>query len=73
MGITKRGPQRSIKAPITGLKRPEAIKPMEKVAAVTPRCQPNSSSISGNNRENDVRALTAMAMVTKATAITIQP
>ena len=38
-----------------------------------PRSQPNSSRIGGNSSEKAVRALTPIAMVTKATPTMIQP
>ncbi len=59
--------------PISGLTAAETRKPNEKAPAVTPRSHPNSSTIRGNNNENDVRALTPIAMVTKVTAMMIQP
>ena len=40
---------------------------------MTPRSQPNSSMIGGNNSEKDVRAVTPIAMVTNVTATMIQP
>jgi hypothetical protein len=71
--ITARGPKRSIIRPIRGLAAPEARKPNEKAPAVTPRSQPNSSTIGGKSSENDVRALTPIAMVTNVTPTMIQP
>ena len=59
--------------PISGLTAPETRKPNENAPAVTPCSQPNSLMIRGNNSENDVRALTPIAMVTKVTATMIQP
>ena len=59
--------------PISGLTAAETRKPNEKAPAVTPRSHPNSLRIGGNNNENDVRALTPIAMVTKVTAMIIQP
>ena len=64
---------RSIKRPISGLKIAEITKPNEKAPAVTPRCQPNSSTIGANKSENDVRAFTPIPIVTKVTATMIQP
>jgi hypothetical protein len=55
--------------PIKGLTAQEARKPNEKAPAVMPRSQPNSSMMDGKNSENDVRALTLIAMVTNVTAI----
>jgi len=52
---------------------PETRKPNEKAPAVSPRGQLNSSRIGGNRSENTVRAFTPMPIVTKATAMTIQP
>ena len=71
--MTTRGPERSIRRPISGLNTAEVAKPNENAPAVSPRCQPNSSISGANNSENAVRALTPIAMVTKATATTIQP
>jgi hypothetical protein len=71
--ITVRGPRRSISRPIIGEKNVETKKPMEKAPAVTPRSQPNSWSRGGKSRENEVRALMPMPMVTKATATITQP
>ena len=48
-------------------------KPTEKAPAVAARSQPNSARMGGNSRENDVRVLTPMPMVTNATAMTIHP
>jgi hypothetical protein len=45
----------------------------EKPKAVTPRPQRNSSSSDTKKRANEVRRLIEMAMVTKATATTVQP
>jgi hypothetical protein len=59
--------------PSEGLRIAETRKPNENAPAVTPRSQPNSSRIGGRNRENAVRALTPMAVVTNATATTTQP
>ena len=59
--------------PISGLTAAETRKPNEKAPAVTPRSHPNSSMIGGKNSENEVRALTPIAMVTKVTATMIQP
>ena len=59
--------------PSAGLSTAETRKPNEKAPAVTPRSQPNSSRIGGKSSEKAVRALTPSAMVTKATATTIQP
>ena len=46
---------------------------MAKAPAVSPRSQPNSSRMGGKRSENAVRALTPMAMVTKAEATTTHP
>ena len=73
MGMTILGPQRSIIKPIAGVARVETIKPMENVAAMVARLQPNSFRIGGNRSENAVRVLTPMPMVTKAIATTTQP
>ena len=51
----------------------DVTKPIEKVAAIVARSQPNSSRIGGKRSEKDVRALTPIAMEMKATATTIQP
>ena len=59
--------------PSEGPNPAEARNPNEKAPAVTPRSQPNSSSIGGNRSENAVRALTPIAIVTNATATTTQP
>ena len=59
--------------PTRGASTTDDKKPTENAAAVTPRCQPNSSRICGNRSENEVLTLTAIAIVTKATAITTQP
>jgi len=59
--------------PISGLRAPETTKPNEKAPAVTPRSQPNSSTIGGNSSENAVRAVTPIAMVTNVTATMTQP
>jgi hypothetical protein len=40
---------------------------------MTPRSHPNSSMMGGKNNENEVRALTPIAIVTKVTAMMIQP
>jgi hypothetical protein len=48
-------------------------KPNEKMPAVTPRSQPNSSRIAGNSSEKAVRALTPIAIVTKAMPTKNQP
>jgi hypothetical protein len=71
--ITARGPCRSVTCPTNGLKAAETRKPKEKAPATTPRSQPNSSISGGSSRENEVRALTPNAIVTKATATTSQP
>ena len=71
--MTARGPKRSIIRPINGLIAPETRKPNEKAPAVTPRSQPNSVIIGGNSSENEVRAVTPIAMVTNVTATMIQP
>ena len=71
--ITPRGPKRSIMRPISGLTAAETTKPNEKAPAVTPRSQPNSSTIGGKNSENAVRALTPIAMVTNVTTTMTQP
>ena len=71
--ITARGPKRSIMRPIKGLTAPETRKPNEKAPAVTPRSHLNSSMMGGKNSENDVRALTPIAMVTNVTMTMIQP
>jgi hypothetical protein len=59
--------------PISGLTAAETRKPNEKAPAVMPRSHPNSLMMGGNNNENDVRALTPIAMVTNVTAMMIQP
>ena len=46
---------------------------MENAAAVTPRSHRNSSRIGANSSEKTVRALTPIAIVTNATAMTTQP
>ena len=71
--ITKRGPRRSIRRPTSGLRKAETRKPNEKAPAVSPRSQPNSARIGGNSRENAVRALTPIAIVTNPAATTTQP
>ena len=59
--------------PSVGVSTADTRKPNEKAPAVTPRSQPNSSTIGGNSSEKAVRALTPMPMVTKATATITQP
>ena len=71
--ITTRGPARSIRRPIKGLNTAETRNPKEKAPAVTPRSQPNSSTMGGKNSENAVRALTPMPIVTKVIATITQP
>ena len=71
--ITTRGPRRSMSRPSSGENSVEIRKPTEKAPAVNPRSQPNSWRMAGKRSENDVRALMPTAMVTKATATTIQP
>jgi hypothetical protein len=46
---------------------------MENVAAMVPLDQPNSSRIGGNKSENDVRALTEIAIDMKAMPMMTQP
>ena len=72
-GITKPGPSRSMSQPMAVARGMEARNPNEKMPAVRPRDQPVSSRIGGKRRENAVRLLAPMAMVTNATATTIQP
>ena len=55
------------------MKVAETRNPIENAAAVTPRSHPNSSRIGANSNENEVRALTPIAIVTNATATTTQP
>ena len=71
--MTMRGPRRSISVPSSGISVAEMMKPKEKAPAMTPRSQPNSSSIGGNSRENAVRTLTPMPMVTKTTPTITHP
>ena len=71
--MTRRGPERSIIRPISGLMTAATRKPNENAPAVTPRSQPNSSRIGENSNEKAVRALTPMAMVTNVTPMMIQP
>ena len=72
-GMTSRGPCLSIQPPRNGVKLAETRKPIENAAAVIPRSHPNSSRIGANRSENDVRALTPIAIVTNAMATTTQP
>jgi hypothetical protein len=72
-GRTTRGPKRSMSMPRNGAMQVAATKPTEKAPAVTPRSHPNSVTRAGNRRENAVRVLTAIPMVTKATATITQP
>ena len=62
-----------MRRPSEGLSTAETRNPNENAPAVTPRSQPNSSRIGGNRSENAVRAFTPIAIVTNATATTIQP
>ena len=71
--ITQTGPRRSISRPVTGPSRAATKKPKLKAPAVVARSQPNSSRMAGKSREKEVRALTPIAMVTKATATMTQP
>ena len=71
--ITQTGPRRSISRPVAGPSRAATRKPKLNAPAVVARSQPNSSRIAGNSSENEVRAFTPTAMVTKATATTAQP
>ncbi len=71
--ITVRGPVRSISRPISGLNTADIRNPNENAPAVTPRCQPNSSTIGENSSEKNVRAFTPMPIVTNVTATMIQP
>ena len=73
ISITKRGPRRSISRPTPGVTTAETRNPKEKAPAVSPRSQPNSARIGGNSRENAVRALTPIAIVTNPAATTTQP
>ena len=56
-----------------GLASADSMNPNENAPAITARSQPNSTISGGNSREKAVRAVTAMAIVTKATAMTTQP
>ncbi len=71
--ITTRGPKRSIMRPSSGLNTAETRKPTEKAPAVVARGQPNSARMGGKSSENDVRAFTPIAIVTKAMATISQP
>jgi hypothetical protein len=59
--------------PSSGLRIAETAKPKENAPAVTPRSQRNSSRMDGNSKENAVRALTPMPIVTNTTATINQP
>ena len=72
-GRTTCGPQRSMSRPRNGVRQVAATKPTEKAPAVTPRSHPNSVTRAGNRRENAVRVLTPIPMVTQATATITQP
>jgi hypothetical protein len=72
-GSIKRGPNLSINTPLKGVRMVETINPMENVAAMVPLDQPNSSRIGGNKSENDVRALTEIAIDMKAMPMMTQP
>ena len=59
--------------PIPAERGIEARNPKEKMPAVSPRDQPVSSRIGGNRRENAVRLLAPIPIVTIATPTTSQP
>jgi hypothetical protein len=59
--------------PTIGLMTAETRKPKEKAPAASPRSQPNSPISGGKSREKAVRAVTAIAMVTKAMPTISQP
>ena len=59
--------------PTIGLSTAETRKPKENAPAASPRSQPNSSMIGGRSSEKEVRAVTPIAMVTKATPMISQP
>ena len=71
--MSVRTPRRSMSQPSQGENGVETTNPTAKAPAVSPRSQPNSSRMGGKRSENAVRALTPMAMVTKAEATTTQP
>ena len=73
MGISQRGPYRSISTPVKGPSSIDAAKPAEKMPATMARVSLNSSRIAGNSKENAVRELTPTANVIKATLMTTQP
>jgi len=59
--------------PAIGLSTAETRKPNEKAPAARPRSQPNSSMSGGSSSEKAVRAVTPIAMVTKAMPTIAQP
>jgi hypothetical protein len=73
MPMTTRGPLLSISRPATGASSADSRNPNENAPAISPRSQPNSSISGGSSSENAVRAVTAIAMVTNATATISQP
>jgi len=62
-----------MRRPTIGLKTAEMRKPNEKAPAMRPRSQPNSLVSGGNSSENAVRAVTPIAIVTKAMQTIAQP
>ena len=73
LSITMRGPLRSMMRPTIGPSTADTRNPKEKAPAASPRSQPNSSISGGRSSEKDVRAVTAIAMVTKAMPMISQP
>ena len=73
IGIEYCGPNLPIIRPTNGDTTTDMMKPIEKMAAVSPRAQPNSANIGGYSKENDVLAFTPTAIVTKAMPTTTQP
>src|SRR5262249_487747 len=71
--MTRRGPALSIWRPISGLNTADTTKPNEKAPAVTPRSQPNSVRIGGNNSGKGGGTLTPMALRAKTTGTVSQP
>jgi hypothetical protein len=62
-----------MRRPTTGLAQADSMNPNENAPATTARSRPNSAMRGGKRRENAVRAVTAIATVTKPTATTTQP
>ena len=68
-----RGPRASITRPTIGLSTADTRNPNEKAPAASPRSQRNSSIRGGISSEKAVRAVTPIAIVTKAMPMMSQP